>query len=361
MRVGLVIYGSLSQQSGGFRYDRKLCEYLRGRGDTVEVISVPWRSYWHNVATGFSRRLRSRLDRPFDVLIQDELCHPTLWWLNGRLSRPKRTVGLVHHVQSDEQPGLTGVRRRIERRYLQSVDHAVATSEFTKQRGRRLAPDVDDWLVAPPAGRHEGPAIDESVVRQRAHSSPLQIVYLGNLIPRKNLLGLLSALERLEAHENAPDWRLSVLGSHEADPAYAKRAHRRLADLEFADRIDMLGKVSDDVVKQTLTDSHVLCVPSTYEGFGMVYLEATEYGVVPIASANGGAREFITDGHNGALVGPADHQRLAGLLAAWAEDREQLATLGVAALETAAAHPRWAETFESIRLLCADETPAVNI
>ena len=45
MRIGLIIYGSLDTVSGGYLYDRKLVEFLRGEGDTVEIISLPWRHY----------------------------------------------------------------------------------------------------------------------------------------------------------------------------------------------------------------------------------------------------------------------------------------------------------------------------
>jgi len=355
MHVGLVVYGSLDQTSGGFRYDRKLLTYLRGQGDTVEIISLPWRRYWRTVADGFIPRLRRRLDRPFDVLIQDELCHPTLWWLNRRLTRPKRIVALVHHIESDQDHRFSGLRRRIESQYFRSVDSAIATSEFTKQRARRLAPESPEWLVAPPAGRHEGPALSVSAVRQRATQSPLQVVYLGNLIPRKNLMGLLSGLEQLTASHDCTDWRLSIMGSHEADPTYARQVRSRLTGSVFEDRVDVLGEVAAETLEETLAASHVLCVPSTYEGFGMVYLEAMEYGVVPIASANGGAREFVVDGENGALVEPGDTDRIANLLAEWGRNRNQLATLGMAALETAEAHPTWTETFESVRSVCAGE------
>ena len=55
MRVGLVIYGSLTTVSGGFLYDRKLAEYLRESGDEVEVISLPWHSYPRLLAEADSR------------------------------------------------------------------------------------------------------------------------------------------------------------------------------------------------------------------------------------------------------------------------------------------------------------------
>ena len=350
MRLGLVVYGDLDQTSGGFRYDRKLVEYLRAQGDTVEVISLPWRAEWRNVAAGFSPRLTRRLDKPFDVLIQDELCHPSLWRVNRRLNRPGATVALVHHIQSDDQRGrLGGLRRWIERQYLDSVDGWVATSEFTRQRARAVAATPpDEAVVAPPAGRAEGRAVDESAVRARATEESLRILYLGNIVDRKGLLTLLSALDGPDIE--TVDWQLTVVGG-EPEPAYAEQARTRASELGIDNRVDFVGEVSDEELAAHLEASHVLCVPSRYEGFGMVYLEAMEYGVVPIATTNGGASEFIADGDNGALVDPGDADRIAALLAEWAADRQQLAELGVAALETAAAHPSWAETLAEVRSL----------
>jgi len=174
MHIGLVVYGGLDHPSGGFRYDRLLVEYLRNRGDTVEVISLPWGSYWPNVARGFSRQLVDRLNRPFDVLLQDELCHPTLWRVNDRLTRPNKTVALVHHIQSDVEDGrLSGLQRRIERRYLTSVDGVIATSEFTKQRAQRLAPKLAEWVLP----RQQVDTKAELSVRRPSESAPPRIHY----------------------------------------------------------------------------------------------------------------------------------------------------------------------------------------
>ena len=56
MRLGLIIYGSLSTISGGYLYDRQLVEHLTSQGDTVETLSLPWRGYpRHLVAAAFLR------------------------------------------------------------------------------------------------------------------------------------------------------------------------------------------------------------------------------------------------------------------------------------------------------------------
>jgi hypothetical protein len=45
IRIALLIYGSLDTLSGGYLYDRMLVEALQRGGDTVEVVSLPWRDY----------------------------------------------------------------------------------------------------------------------------------------------------------------------------------------------------------------------------------------------------------------------------------------------------------------------------
>ena len=149
MKIGLIIYGSLETVSGGYLYDRKLVDYLRAQGDTVEIISQPWSAYGWHVGHNFSREMLGRLrDAPFDVLLQDELNHPSLVWLNGHLgklgaSRPHISypiISIVHHLRSSEAHprGLMPLYRQVERRYLRSVDGFVFNSQTTKREVEKM-------------------------------------------------------------------------------------------------------------------------------------------------------------------------------------------------------------------------------
>ena len=80
MKLGFLIYGSLDTLSGGYLYDRKLVDFLRDRGDSVEIISLPWRNY----AAHLSDNLYFRLPLKLDLLIQDELNHPSLLCANSK-------------------------------------------------------------------------------------------------------------------------------------------------------------------------------------------------------------------------------------------------------------------------------------
>jgi len=350
MHIGLAIYGHLDQPSGGYRYDRKFVSYCRQQGDTVDVISLPERSYPRAVLDGLSGQIRSQLDRPVEVLLGDGLCHPALFYHTKHLTRPETVVALVHHIRSDDPTRrFARLSRTIERRYLQSVDAAIATSAFLRDRVAALAPAAKPRLVAPPAGRNEGSALSDNEVIQRAHEKPLKIVFIGNFLPRKDPQTLLSAVSRLDC-----EWELTIVGSHEANEAYANRTVELAATLGVADRVTFPGVVSDDRLESVLADSHVCCVPSRYEAFGMVYLEAMEYGVVPIATTNGGPREFISDGRSGFLVTPGTDQRIAARLDWLETNRDELAAMATEALETARRHPTWTEAFTRIRSFLAN-------
>ena len=97
MKIGLVIYGSIDTLSGGYMYDRMLVEHLRAQGDTVEIISLPWRNYAAHLTDNFTFKLPPNLD----ILIQDELNHPSLIGAN-REKHPYPVISLVHHLRCSE-------------------------------------------------------------------------------------------------------------------------------------------------------------------------------------------------------------------------------------------------------------------
>ncbi|MDW8327552.1 MAG: glycosyltransferase, partial [Anaerolineales bacterium] len=138
MRLGLIIYGSPDTVSGGYLYDRQLVAHLRAAGDEVEVISLPWRNYATHLTQNFSIELRRRLAAAhFDVLLQDELNHPSLFLLNRRLRLRVRYpfISIVHHLRCCERRPTwqNALYRRIEAAYLRSVDGFVFNSETTRE------------------------------------------------------------------------------------------------------------------------------------------------------------------------------------------------------------------------------------
>jgi len=351
VRVGLLICGSLDAISGGFIYDRRLVRYLRDQGDRVEIISLPWRAYGVSLLDNFRAGLRRRLEEAaFDVLLQDELAHPSCFRLNRRL-RPRLAyplIAIVHHLRSRERQGAWAARlhRRVEQSYLAGMDGFICVSRTTRKDVEDLVGRERPLAVAPP-GRDalpEAVAPDGIIARAEA-PGPFQIIFVGNLIPRKELHTLLAALATLPRQ----DWRLTVAGRLDLDAAYVRNIRRRMEDAGLTYRVSLLGAVPPQELAARYAASHLLAVPSSYEGFGIVYLEGMQFGLPAIAGTAGAAREIVAHDRNGYLVEPGNAGGLAGYLRLLMEDREILKRLSLAAQEAGARHITWEESGARVR------------
>ena len=348
MRVGLTLYGSIDERSGGFRYDRKLVEGLRTAGDTVELVELPWRTYRRGLLDNASRRLRDRLRIDVDVMLQDELAHPSLLRTNRHLPYP--IVSVVHHLRASESRRLSPLYRAVERRYLGTVDGAICNSTATRDAVTELGIDRGSTVVAPPAGDRFDPAIDDEIIERRAKEEPLGVVFVGNIVPRK---GLRTLVEGLSAAETTAE--LTVVG-RPLDEDYAAAVRRSVRRNGLSDRVLFAGRLPDDELAETLRSSHVLAVPSRYEGFGIVYLEGMSFGLPTIASSAGGATDIVTDAKTGILVEPDDPAAIARALTRFDDDRDRLAAMGRAARGRYEAHGEWEETTARVRQLLEDVT-----
>jgi glycosyltransferase involved in cell wall biosynthesis len=371
MRVSLVIYGALETISGGYLYDRKLVSYMESQGDQVDVISLPWRNYWFNLFDNISNRLYRRITtRPVDIMLQDELNHPSLFWFNRRLRRlrekdgkvrtspendavrraPFPVISIVHHLRSTEKFHSLPLKfiRSIERRYLRSVDGFIFNSEQTRRDVMGLSARKDKFptIVAHPAGDNLNPTIAKKRIAARSkESGPVRVVFLGNLIPRKGVVVLLQAAARL------PEGliRVEIVGDDMIDPVYARKI-RRLSENSFAPGVVKFHHTLDDMdLAALLGECHLLAVPSEYEGFGISYLEGMGFGLPAIGTTAGGTAEIIAHGQNGYLVEPGDVDELHSIILALSQDRDRLLEMSLAARAAFLTHPTWEQTCQKIR------------
>lgn len=353
MHIGLVIYGTLETLSGGYLYDRRLVEYLREMGDRVSVFSQPWKpTYTLRLAQNLNRRWVSEVTRhELDVLLEDELNHPSLFQLNCQLYESRRfpIVTIVHHLLSNEEqhPVQKGLVRWVEKAYLHRVDGFVFNSVTTRRAVETLlrrpaAPSV----VATPGGDRLGLGMNEQQIEARwARREGLSLLFIGNLIRRKGLHVLLRALGELKRE----GWRLRVVGRTDVDRDYAQQMVDLSRRLGITERVTFLGALSDEALRSELREADVLAVPSQYEGFGIVYLEGMSFGLPCLATTSGAAGEIIQNGVEGFLIPPNDWQALSVKIIELLENSPRILQMSLSARRRFQVFPGWQESMGRVR------------
>jgi len=344
MHIGLLIVGDMDSVSGGYLYNRKLVAYLQNQGDQVSIISLPPRNYWRQLTENITGDLLENIAaaKP-DILIQDTMVHPAVFYLNRRIRKQLGIplIALVHLLTSIDQAPWHSARlyRTIERRYLQTVDGIIANSQTTlSQINQLLAGDLPPHCIAVPAGDNFADVnIDRIAVLNRAlGAGPLRILLVGNVIRRKGLHVLLKALSQLPVD----DYQLGVAGRLDMEPDYVSQIETLVREAGLAKSVSLLGAVQGAALADLYRQHHLLVLPSAYESYGIVYVEAQQFGLPVIGTKAGAAWEIIREGENGYLIKPEQHTDLGDLLQTLHHDRQLLAKLGANALLAYAAQPK---------------------
>jgi alpha-1,3-rhamnosyl/mannosyltransferase len=134
---------------------------------------------------------------------------------------------------------------------------------------------------------HSGP-------RPASLDRPPFLLFVGNPMPHKNLDGLLAAYARYRARRAAPLDLVVVGGKRRAAAAGGTR---------------YLGRVSDQELSSLYRAAHAVVIPSLYEGFGLVLLEALAAGVPALASDLPALRELA--GESALFTDPKSEAALA--------------------------------------------------
>ncbi|HEY3110924.1 MAG TPA: glycosyltransferase [Chloroflexota bacterium] len=309
--------------------------------------------------------------------IRHQVVHSHYWlsgWVGQRLGELWRiphvtmfhTLGRIKNYANTHAGGRRGVletsmRIEIERRVSRGADAIVASTEAERQslveqygaRAERIAvmpPGVDLQLFAP---------VDRGVARAALGLSGEVLLFVGRIDPVKGLDTLLEAIALLR---HRPGLQLLVAGgagaAHAADPdeAHLRGLARKLG---VADRVLWLGPVEQERLPLYYSGADVCVVPSRYESFGLVALEALACGAALVASRVGGLPSIVRDGENGLLVPWRTPAEFAGRIEQLLNDPELAARLRRAARPSMARFS-WAATARRVIGLY-DELSAIGL
>jgi glycosyltransferase involved in cell wall biosynthesis len=222
-------------------------------------------------------------------------------------------VGIAHYVISSQQDLIIAISDHIARF---TVSRGVRYPARVRRVYHGLEPTVTQAL------EREGQRIrSELGVAQ----SEFLVGNVGRLALQKGQRHLIAAMPLLL--ERVPQAHLVIAGGGELEEYL-----RELADsFDVASRVHVLGARKD--VPALMHAIDVFAMPSIWEGFGIVLLEAMAAGRPIVASRVATIPEVVVDGETGLLVAPADPLALAESLAQLAADPALAQRLGEAGRE----------------------------
>jgi D-inositol-3-phosphate glycosyltransferase len=285
------------------------------------------------------------------------------YWMSGWVGRHLQRLWDVPHVAMFHTLGEVKRRARIEeqeperrieteRLVTLTADRVVVASGHEKGLLIRLYGAWDRRVSVIPCGVN----LDRFQPRDRgAARAALSLpgpedeqvaLFVGRLEPLKGVELLIDAVAEME--DSAP--LLLIVGGDERAAAYQAALRARAVAAGIGGRTRFIGAVPQELLPDYYSAADVCVVPSYYESFGLVALEAMACGVPVVASRVGGLVGTVRDGETGFLIPWRCPQPFADTIDLLLGNDELRRSLGAAAHEHAQRF-RWSEVAAQLSAL----------
>ncbi|MCT7659166.1 glycosyltransferase family 4 protein [Mycobacterium deserti] len=162
---------------------------------------------------------------------------------------------------------------------------------------------------------------------RRPRSGPAQLLYLGRLEYEKGIHDAIAALPRIRRSHPGTTLTIAGEGTQQQWLVEQARKHRVLKAVRFA------GHLDHDALVDTLHTADAAVLPSHYEPFGIVALEAAATGTPLVVANVGGLGEAVIDGRTGVSFPPRDVAGLAAAVRTVLDDPDAAQRRAIAARE----------------------------
>ncbi|WP_310425221.1 glycosyltransferase family 1 protein [Chamaesiphon sp. VAR_48_metabat_135_sub] len=264
---------------------------------------------------------------------QEGITYPlahTNYWMSGwvglelkkhqnlQLLHTYHSLGAIKYRTVDNIPAVAQTRLAVERQILEQSHCIISTSpqemddlrQLVSQRGRiEIIPcgtDIDNFQPISRAGARQELGLDPQAKI---------VLYVGRFDPRKGIETLVRAYAQLlERSADAQNLRLLIVGGsdpQEDDGAERLRIEGIVNSLGIGASLEFVGMVGHDRLPLYYTAADVCVIPSHYEPFGLVAIEAMACGTPVVASDVGGLKFTVVPEETGLLVPAKDEAAFA--------------------------------------------------
>lgn len=298
-----VVGGKGSAKTGGEEYDARLLKVARQAGFHVSYIT--WQDSWLDQIMGlpilwrlrfFTRtiQLTWQLWRSSGDVLVDIWFAPYVQYWAKHTSR--HIILMVHHLRGELEKNDN--IQTAETILIQAASSILTVSESSKRQVlAQREGDVPISIIPPGFMR---PVIQDK--KNEPTKDKVQLLFVGHITQAKGVLDVLNAAALLtEKH-----WFLHIVGGATAEPETWNKAKELIENNDLSAQVVMHGRVEDENLQALYQQADVFVLPSHWEGYGIVFLEAMSFGLPVISTTAGAIPEVVKHDKSGLLVKAGD-------------------------------------------------------
>ncbi|WP_228035101.1 glycosyltransferase family 4 protein [Oculatella sp. LEGE 06141] len=236
---------------------------------------------------------------------------------NIQLVHTYHSLGAIKYRAIAKRPPIAPTRLAVEQQILEQADCVVATSPQEQEHLRSLVSTKGNLEIIPCGTDIENfrvmPKAEAKAILGLKPNVPV-VLYVGRFDPRKGIETLVRACAQIKTSQvdstsDPADFRLVIVGGSDPDQADGQerqRIEQLVQALDLGKQTVFAGRIGHDRLPLYYTAADVCVIPSHYEPFGLVAIEAMACGTPVVASAVGGLKFTVVPEETGLLAPPQD-------------------------------------------------------
>jgi D-inositol-3-phosphate glycosyltransferase len=254
------------------------------------------------------------------------LIHTNYWlsaWVGLELQKTSKiqlvhtyhSLGAVKYGSIADLPAIADTRLSVEKQILEEANCVVATSPQEQEDLQDLVSILGQVKVIPcGTDTSNFHLMSKAEARQQIGLDWQEkvVLYVGRFDPRKGIETAVRACAKLQselASLDGQDFKLVIVGGSSddrTDGAERARIEQIVSEQGLSERTIFAGQIGHDLLPFYYSAADVCVIPSHYEPFGLVAIEAMACGTPVVASAVGGLKFTVLPEETGLLAPPKD-------------------------------------------------------